>query len=69
MERDSSRVRVRVAAEVVFFTIFWPAVVDDLVFLPLTLSLTAVPTKVPIVAVAAVTTALKIFDPMPAFFF
>ena len=59
-----SRVRVRVAAEVAFFTTFWVVEVRLLVFLPVTLSLTAVPMAVAAVAVTAVTTAFSTFEKM-----
>ena len=54
-----SRVMVRVAAEVAFLMTFWPVEVLDLVFLPVTLLLTAVPMEVATVAVTAVRTAFR----------
>ena len=68
MSRVSSRVMVRVAAEVLFLTMRWPAEVFFLVFLPLMASLAALPTMVPSVAVTAVSMAFSTFCSMPCFF-
>ena len=62
-----SRVRVRVAAEVAFFTTFCVVEVRLVLFLPVTLLLTAVPRAVAAVAVTAVTTAFSTLAKMPFF--
>ena len=68
MSRVNSRVMVRVAAEVAFFTTF-PVVevFDFFFFLPVTLSETAVPTIVASVAVMAVMMAFSTLEKNPGF--
>ena len=69
MSRVSSLVTERVAALVAFFTTRPVAEVLDLVFLPVTLSLTYVPSMVAKVEVMAVSTAFHTLLMMPGFCF
>ena len=67
MSREISRVIVRVAAEVVFLMTFSLVEVFDLVFLPVTLLLMAVPAAVAKVPVTAVMMALITLPKTPCF--
>ena len=67
MSRVSSRVAVRVAAEVAFFTTRPVVEVLLFVFFPVTLSLTHVPKMAAKVPVMAVTMAFHTFDRNPGF--
>ena len=69
MSRVSSLVMVRVAAEVALLTTFSRAEVFDLVFLPLTLSLTQVLKMVAKTDVTAVMTVFITLLIMPGFLF
>ena len=65
MSRVSSRVMVRVAADVAFLAMRPVVEVFDFVFLPVMASDTIVPATVANVPVMAVMMALTIFDTMP----